>query len=201
MPLCRTYLCAFHWTLRGMVIPMPRLLRYCRILRLLYPLSAAIRPGKRLGLPLPRRLMAPRSISSSNTVASCCSPGVNSNTTGLPLPSHLTCILVEKPPLLRPKASSFGSVGFSGSPFLPRLHAGEHVPRSYRRSELTIGLRLWHRCLAVPEPVSSPRYPVWSSGRSEWPPFARGRIFQANLAREHRSCLSRAYHLGLYGGL
>jgi hypothetical protein len=103
-PLC------FSLLLYGTVMQMPRLLRYCRIRLFEYPLSAATRCGRRLGLPRPRRLMAPPSIRSSNTVDSCCSPGVSSKTTGLPLPSHLTWILVENPPRLLPRAS------FSGPP-------------------------------------------------------------------------------------
>ena len=101
---------------------MPRLAKYPRIRLEEYALSAAIRCGKRLGLPLPARLMAPPSINVSNIVDSWASPGVSSNTTGLPLPSHRTCILVENPPWLRPKASlsgpDAGSPGF-GSPCPP----------------------------------------------------------------------------------
>ena len=175
-------------------MPIPRLLRYSRILRELYALSAATRPGKRLGLPRPRRLIAPPSISVSNTVASCCCPGVSSNITGLPLPSHRTCILVENPPWLRPNASSSGLVGFCGSPFLPRLSAGEHARWSYLCNELSTQPRLRHQHLSAPGPVSFPTLPAWSSDRSGWRPSARGQIAQVNLARERQSCLSKAYH-------
>ncbi len=177
-----------------MTIPMPRLPRYSRILPLLYALSAAMRAGKRLGRPLPDRLIAPPPINVSNIVDSCCCPGVSSNTTGLPLPSHRTCILVEYPPLLRPKASSSGLVGFWGSPFLLRLHVDGHALRSYLYNVLTTGLRLWHRHPVVAVRVSSATRPAWSSDRSGWLPSARGRIARVNLAKEHQFCLSTAFH-------
>src|SRR5205823_7191710 len=77
-----------------------------------------------LGLPLPARLMDPSSINCSNTVHSFCSPPVSAKQTGLPLPSHLTWILVENPPRLRRNASSAGLVGTFGSPFLHPVPSG-----------------------------------------------------------------------------
>jgi hypothetical protein len=185
LPLC------FSFDLRGIVMPMPRLAKYPRIRLFEYALSAATLAGKRLGLPLPRLLIAPPSINSSNTVDSCCSPGVSSNTSGLPAPSHLTWILVENPPLLRPSASFSGPS--CGSPFLPQPRAGEHGRWSYLRNGLTTEPRPCCRHLSEPQPVFSPRYPAWSICRSEWLLFARDRIAQANLAKEHQSCLATAY--------
>jgi polysaccharide pyruvyl transferase WcaK-like protein len=60
------------------------------------------------------------------------------------------------------------------------------------RNGLTIGPVHWHRHLAGPVPVSCPTVPVWSIDRSEWLLFARDRIVQASLAREHQSCLTTA---------
>src|SRR5215203_5675316 len=107
---------------------MPLRRRYNLIPREAYERSAATRLGLRLGLPLPCLCTLPLSINSSNSGASWRSPGVSTKVIGLPLPSHRICILVENPPLLLPNASTFGS------PFLPRLHADEHVSRSYLQS-------------------------------------------------------------------
>src|SRR5215210_2520026 len=153
-PLCRSLL------LRGMVTPTPRLRKYRRILPLLYPLSAATRPGSRLGLPRPRLLIAPCSINCSNTGASCASPGVSTNVMGLPLPSARTCILVENPPRLLPKACSEGLVGFVGSPFLPQQRVGEHARWSYLRSAGSTPPHPRHRSLVVAGPLSCPIPPA-----------------------------------------
>ncbi len=179
--------------LRGMVIPTPRLRRYWRILRLLYPLSAAMRPGSRLGLPLPRRLTAPCSINCSNTGASCASPGVSTNVIGFPLPSARTCILVENPPRLLPRACSAGSVGLVGSvgsPFLPQQRAGEHARWSYLRSGGSTLPHLLHHSLVVAGQVSYPTRPADAICRSERLRSARDRISQASLARGRQSYLS-----------
>lgn len=167
-------------------MPMPRLAKYPRIRLFEYALSAATRCGKRLGLPLPAFLIAPPSISFSNIVDSCASPGVSSKTTGLPLPSHLTCILVEKPPWLRPSASSLGSIGSScfGSPFLPQQRAGEHVLWSYLRSGFPTQPVLWCRHLSAPQPVFAPRYQLCASGRTERTPFCMSRSVQVSLPKE-----------------
>lgn len=186
LPLC------FSFDLRGIVMHIPRLAKYPRIRLFEYALSAAMRAGKRLGLPLPRLFIAPPSINNSNTVDSCCSPGVSLNTSGLPLSSHLTWILVENPPRLRPSASFSGPS--CGPPFLPRQRAGEHAHWSYLQNELSIGPRLYHRHLSGPRQGSSPTPLVWSNDRSEWRPFARDRTVQANLAMEHRSCPAIACH-------
>src|SRR5829696_4325238 len=112
-----------------------------------YPLSPTILPGKRLGRPLPARLIEPLSISCSNTVHSCCWPGVSTNVTGLPLPSHLTCILVPNPPRLQPKASVCGPHGPScGPPFLHLRRSGE---REY-------WCRLHNELSTEPHPVCLP---------------------------------------------
>jgi hypothetical protein len=170
-------------------MPIPRLAKYPRIRLLEYALSAATLKGKRLGLglPLPGFLMAPPSINFSNTVDSCASPGVSSKTTGLPLPSHRTCILVENPPWLRPSASSLGSTGSSvlGSPFLPQLHAGEHVRRSYLRSGFPTQQVLWYRHLSAPQQGFGPRCLPYASDRSGRTLFCRSRIAQANPPKEH----------------
>ena len=129
-----------------------------------YPLSPTILPGSSLGLPLPARLTAPCSINCSNTVASCCWPGVSTNVTGLPLPSHLTCILVPNPPRLQPNASSLGSVGFSGSPFLHLRRSYEHENWCRPRNELSIELRQVCLPSAVAQQGPGPRYPLCASG-------------------------------------
>src|SRR6266496_3484693 len=110
-----------------------------------YPLSPTILPGNSLGLPLPLRLIAPCPINCSNTVHSCCWPGVSTNVTDLPLPSHLTCIFVPNPPLLQPKASVCGPS--SGPPFLHPVpcgllrRSGEHEYWCRPRNELSTELR------------------------------------------------------------
>jgi hypothetical protein len=187
-PRCRSLL------LRGIVMPTPRLRKKVRILRLLYPLSATIRPGSRLGLPRPLRLIAPCSSNCSNTVASCCSPGVSTNVIGLPLPSQRTCILVDNPPLLLPNACSEGSGGFVGSPFLPQQRAGEHARWSYLRTGLSILSPHHHEHLSEAQPVSCPRCRLYASDRSERLHSARGHSVQASLARKHRSYLSTGCH-------
>jgi hypothetical protein len=187
-PLCRSLL------LRGIVMPTPCLRRYLRILPLLYPLSAAMRPGSLLGRPRPRLLIAPCSINCSNTGASCPSPGVNTNVIGLPLPSARTCILVENPPRLLPRAWCEGSVDFVGSPFLPRLRADEHVSRSYLRSVRSTLHHPQHRCLVVGGRVCCPKHPAHATYRSAMLHSATDHIVQANLAREHQSYLSKGYH-------
>src|SRR5205823_2103691 len=88
-----------------------------------YPLSPTILQGNLLGLPLPDRLTSPCSINCSNTEHSCCWPGVSTNVTGLPLPSHRTCILVPNRPLLQPKASVSGPS--CGPPFLHQRRSDE----------------------------------------------------------------------------
>jgi hypothetical protein len=181
----------------------PRLRRYKRIWRLVYPLSATIRLGRMRGRPLPTRLTAPLSISCLNIVTSCCWPGVSANVTGLPAPSHLTCILVENPPWLRPKAS------FRGSPLLHRLRAGEHVrlcylrsgrPTCYLRSGRPTLSSLRHRPAAVARQVFGPTLLPLASGRSEKITSSRSRSVQASPAREHRSVLSRVCHSALSVG-
>jgi hypothetical protein len=181
-------------------MPIPRLAKYPRISRLLYALSAATRPGKRLGRPLPPFLIAPPSINRSNTVHSWVCPGVSSNTTGLPLPSHRTCSLVEYPPWLLPNASFSGLVSELepelefGSPFLPRLHAGEHARRSYQRNVSPTRLLLgsWH--LSAPLKGCGPRYQPHAICRSEKKPFYMNRIVQVSPPRERLFSLSTGCH-------
>lgn len=168
-------------------MPMPRLAKYPRIRLEEYALSVATRCGKPLGLPLPRRLIAPPSINLSNIVVSCASPGVSSKTTGLPLPSHRTCILVQNPPWLRPKASLSGpdacSPGF-GSPFLPQQRAGEHARWSYLRSGFPTRLGLWYQRPSAPQQEFGPRYQRCAIGRSERTPFCTNRIVLASPPKE-----------------
>src|SRR5215217_2646201 len=80
------------------------------------------------GRPRPRRLTAPRSISSGNTGCSCRSPPVSTTTIGLPPRSHRRWTFVPYPPRLRPRAS------VAGSPLSPRPRAGAPGPRCCRRS-------------------------------------------------------------------
>jgi hypothetical protein len=95
---------------------MPRLRKYMRKSRLLYPLSPDTRFGRNRGRLPWRRRMAPFSRSCSATVMSCCCPGVSKKVTNFPIPSARTCSFVLNPPRLRPKAS------VSGSLFLPQQH-------------------------------------------------------------------------------
>ena len=162
----------------------PLLRRYKRISRLVYPLSATIRLGKRRGRPLPVRLTAPLSISCLNTVTSCCWPGVSVNVTGLPAPSHRTCILVENPPWLRPNAS------FSGSPLLHQLRAGERARRCYLRSGRPTLSSLRHRLASVAPKGCGPTLLPYASGRSERITSSTSRSVQASPAKEHLSSLS-----------
>lgn len=177
-----------------MVMPTPSLRKYRRILPLLYPLSAAIRPGSRLGLPRPCLLIAPCSINCSNTGASCASPGVSTNVIGLPLPSARTCILVENPPRLLPKACSEGSVGLFGSPFLPQQRVGEHARWSYLRSGGSTLLHPQHHSLVVVGQVFYPTRLADAICRSERLHSARVHSVQASPAREHPSYLSTGCH-------
>ena len=128
-----------------------------------YPLSPTILPGNNLGLPLLARLITPCSINCSNTVASCCWPGVSTKQTGLPLPSHRTCILVLNPPLLQPKASSVGLVGFSGSPFLHLRRSGEHEHWCRPRSELSTEPRPGCLPFAVAPRAPGPTHLLYAS--------------------------------------
>jgi hypothetical protein len=129
-----------------------------------YPLSPTILPGNRLGLPLPLRLMLPCSNSCSNTVTSCCCPGVITNVTGLPLPSHLTCILVPNPPRLQPNASSSGPE--FGPPFLHQRRSGEHERWCRLRNVLSIGLRQACLPFAVVPRALCPTHLPYASGTS-----------------------------------
>jgi hypothetical protein len=107
------------FVLRGMVIRLPCWRAYCRIRRLLYPLSPTTRRGRHWGRPGPRRFPAPVSINVGKTKASCRGPGVNTRVNSWPSPSVRRCTLVLNPPWLRPNAS------VSGSPFLPQPRADE----------------------------------------------------------------------------
>ena len=163
-------------------MPIPRRAKYARIRLFEYALSAATRCGKRPGLPLPGFLMAPPSISFSNTVDSCASPGVSSNTTGLPLPSQRTCILVENPPWLRLKASE------SGSPFRPQRRAHQHAAGAIYEVDLPlnkafgISTHLYLSKGAVPDTCLTPaRVPP---GRSARTPSCMNRSVQASLPKE-----------------
>jgi hypothetical protein len=165
-----------------------------------YPLSPTTLPGKCLGLPRPARFMLPPSISASNTVHSFCWPGVSKKQTGLPLPSHLTWILVLKPPRLLPKASAAGSGGFCGSPFLHRRHF-DAPSRCYRlhNGSPTPPLRVCHLA-SVTRPALGPRYLLFSSDTA-----GRRRSWGSHSARAsppigHRSLVSTRCRLLVYGG-
>jgi len=148
---------------------MPRRRKYNLIRREAYERSAATRRGLLLGLPLPARLTSPPAINCSNSGASWHSPGVSTYVIGLPLPSHRTCTLVLNPPLLLPKAS------ITGSPFLPRLRADEHVSRSYLRSGFPTLSRLWYQRLSATQPTACPICLVDANDRNEKKRFSRSR--------------------------
>jgi hypothetical protein len=175
----------------------PLLRRYKRISRLVYPLSATIRLGNRRGLPHLGRLTAPLSISCSNTVTSCCWPGVSTNVIGLPAPSHRTCTLVENPPWLLPNASVCGPAARSiGSLFLhqcvlPLLRADVLARWCYLRSGRPILSSLRHLPVAVALRGCGPTLLPLSNGRSDLILSSKSLSVQASLAREHQSLLSR----------
>ena len=170
---------------------MPRRRKYILIRREAYERSAAIRRGLHLGLPLPvpERLTCPPAINCSNMGASWRSPGVSTYVMGLPLPSHRTCTLVEKPPLLRPNAS------VTGSPFLPLLRAGGHVSRSYLRSGFPTLSHLWCLRLSAPQPTAYPRYLADTTDKSERTLFSMNHSVPAYLAKGRQFCISRGCHL------
>ena len=170
----------------------PRFRRYKRTWRLVYPLSATIRLGNKRGRPHFGRLTAPFSISCSNTVTSCCWPGVSTNVTGLPAPSQRTCILVENPPWLLPNAS------FSGSPFLHRLRAGEHEQRCYLRSGRPTLSSLRRLLVAVTPKVSGPILLLLANGRSDLRSSSKSRSVQASPARERLFWLSKVSRSALF---
>src|SRR6188472_4536600 len=126
-----------------------------------YPLSPTILPGNLLGRPLPARLIAPCSINCSNTVHSCCWPGVSTNVTGLPLPSHLTCTLVPNPPLLQPKASVCGPS--CGPPFLHQRRSGEREYWCRPHNELSTELRQECHPFAEAPRAPGPTLPPFSN--------------------------------------
>lgn len=194
---------------------MPRLRKYSLILRAEYERSPATRLGLRLGRPRPARLISPPSINCSNTTLSCRSPGVSTYVIGLPLPSHLTCIFVEKPPLLLPNASSGRSTRSSNcsnssnadfrSPFLPpllplalpwrfcgsfwhRKHVGEHGLQNYLQSVSPTQPDLWYQHLSVPQPTLCPKRLVHANDRTVRRQFSKNHTVQAYHARGHQSC-------------
>jgi hypothetical protein len=150
-----------------------------------YPLSPTILPGKCLGLPLPLRLIAPCSINCSNTVASCCWPGVSTNVTGLPLPSHLTCILVPNPPLLQPNASVSGPE--FGSPFLHLRRFGEHEHWCRPHNELSTELHQECRLGVVVQQALGPTLLPFSNDTSVKRPFLESHNVRAGPPIGHLS--------------
>lgn len=139
---------------------IPRFLKVWRNWRLLYPWSAASRFGRRLGQPLPRRLMPPWSSRVCATVASCCGPGVKTNVMKWPFPSTRTWILVLNPPWLRPKASRLASL-FSSPP-----RVDEHARWSHPRNEPPSRSGLPHHLALSASPISDPTRPPDASGES-----------------------------------
>lgn len=169
--------CSF--CLRGIVTRIPRRWQYRRILPLLYPLSPTTRWGRCFGRPRPTRLTAPHSISDSKTLASCCCPGVSSRAISLPFPSARRWTFVPKPPWLRPSAS------LCGSPLLPLPHADVPSRQCHRYSELASSLGLERLRLLGYQPEADPRPLPCASGRSGWPPSAKGHSVLANHAKVH----------------
>jgi hypothetical protein len=157
-----------------------------------YPLSPTILPGNLLGLPLPARLIEPCSINCSNTVHSCCWPGVSTNVTGLPLPSHRTCILVPNPPLLQPRASVSGPS--FGSPFLHLQRSDERECWCRPHSELSIEPRPEYRPDAAAPRALGPTPLPFAIGTSGRTPFLESRIAQANPPTGHLSLVSTGCH-------
>lgn len=173
---------------------MPRLLKVCRNLRLLYALSAASRLGRRLGQPRPGRLIPPRSSRVSTTVASCCWPGVRTKVMSWPLPSTRTWILVLNPPWLRPKASRLASL------FSSQQHAGGIAQSSHPRSELPNRSGLLHRPVPSGPPISGPIVQPCAIGETGYGHSTSSHSVPADLARVHPFALSTASRLSLSGG-
>ena len=167
---------------------MPLRRKYRRMALNEYPLSPTSLPGKSLGRPRPLRLMLPCSINCSNTVHSCCWPGVSTTVTGLPLPSHLTCIFVPNPPLLQPKASVSGPS--CGPPFLHLLRSGEREYWCRLRNELSIGLRQACRLGVAAQQALGPKLLPFSSGTSVRTLFLESRNVRAGLPTGHLSLVS-----------
>jgi len=157
-----------------------------------YPLSPTILPGKSLGRPRPLRLMLPCSINCSNTVHSCCWPGVSTNVTGLPLPSHRTCILVPNPPRLQPKASVSGPS--CGPPFLHQRRSDEHEYWCRPRNELSIEPRQACLPFAAAQQAPGPKLLPCASDTSGRTLFWASRNVRADPPTELRSLVSTGCH-------
>jgi hypothetical protein len=180
----------------GIVMRIPRCRQYPLIFRLLYPLSPTTLPGSRLGLPLPARFTSPCSMRRSKAVASLRCPGVRTRPKSLPFPSARRWTLVEKPPWLRPSASSF-----LGSPFWPPLHADGLAPLCRPRSG-----HASRSCLLCP-PVAGrlqgadPTPLPSSNGRSGQIPWTKGRISRAGPSRVPRYARPKGCRSGCADGL
>ncbi len=147
-----------------------------------YPLSPTILPDSAWQVPrsasscpfdvalLHQLLKRCAFVNCSNAVHSCASPPVSTKTkaTGLPLPSHLTCILVENPPRLRPNASPSWPIEppFCGSPFLHRRRFDERVQRCRLHNGLSTGPHPAYLPGAVALQAFGPRCQPYASGTS-----------------------------------
>ena len=157
------------------------------------------------GRPGPIRGTRIASSTASSWVLSWLWPPVRTNESGLPFPSHERCSLVEKPPLLRPSASSGGfrspflrPLGSSGAGLPPR--AGALGPRWSPRSP-PIRPRPPHPSGFAPSKATPPRSRRVANARSARSRFAKGRNARGSLAREHRSSTSRGCRSRLDGDL
>ncbi len=173
---------------------IPRLRQYCRMRRLLYPLSPTTRSGRCLGRPGPARLTAPPSISDSKTRDSCRCPGVSNTDISRPFPSARRWTLVPNPPWLRPSASA------SWSPFLHPLRAGARERWCHQHSGLPSSLFPAGRRSPAPMSEDGPRRRPCANGRSAWPQSATDRSALAGLATAHLSAESRVSRLRLSDG-
>jgi hypothetical protein len=177
-----------------MVTRMPRLLRNCRSLRALYPLSPTKRLGRRLGCPRLARLTPPWFSNCSTTVASCCWPGVSTKVIKCPLAATRMWIFVLNPPRLRPNASASAQL-FSPLPRVDGL-ARLSRPRSGSPSRLSQP----HLLAVADQTISGPRRPPFASAENGYTRSAISRIAPANPATARRSWLSRSSRSALSGG-
>src|SRR4051794_18128121 len=120
-------------------------------------LSPTTRRGRRRGRPRLRRI-APASRSAGRATLSWRSPPVRWKVTGLPCPSALTWILVEKPPRERPNASppDSASPASAGGVLMGANDARVHKVQIPVEQALSIGVRLQGLQHTAPYPQLAP---------------------------------------------
>src|ERR1022692_11913 len=112
----RSRRCFFWSSLTGMTAVMWWRRSQARFAREEYALSAIAQPGRRRGLPRPRRRTRIASISGMNRGESPCWPGLVSRATGRQRRSAARGILVVSPPRDRPSPSRPDFLSFAKAP-------------------------------------------------------------------------------------